>query len=101
MLLEVAEAVTVDVVFAVFLMVFIAVTAAVAVAILVTVSKLVLTPCRRSDVSGAVSKGVGDGNVFATCRSAGAYVSDCWAGGRIGVSTYADSATAVNMLSRE
>ena len=57
-----------DVVFAVFLMVF--------VAVLAPVAKLVLTPCRRSDVSGAVFKGVVDGYFLATCHSADGYVSD-------------------------
>lgn len=71
-----AEAVTVDVVFLVFLMVFVAVTAAVAAAVLVTVAKLVLTPCMRPDVPGAVCKGVVDENVFSTCHRAKWYVSD-------------------------
>ena len=76
MLLEVAEAVSVDVVFAVLLMVLVAFTVAVVAAVLATVAKLVLTPCRRLDVSGAVFKEVVDGHVFATCHSAEGYVSD-------------------------
>jgi len=98
MLLELAEAVTVGVVYAVFLMVFVAVTAAVA-AVLATVARLVLTSCSFPDVSGAVYKGVVDGNLFAACYSAESRVSDCV--GRRGnrVMTYVDSAIAVENLS--
>ena len=75
-LLEAAEAVAFDVVFAVVLMVLVAVTATVAAAVLATVAKLVLSPCSIPDVSGAVCKGVVDRNIFTTCHSAEGYISD-------------------------
>jgi len=79
-LLEVAETVTVGVVYTVFLMVFVAVTAAVAAAVLATVARLVLTSCSIPDVSGAVCKGVVDGNITTTCHSAEGLLVIVWVG---------------------
>ena len=91
---------TVDVVFAVFLIVFVAVNVAVA-AVLATVAWLVPTPCKRLDVSGAVCKGVVDGDVLATFHDAESRLSDCVGMRGDRVMTYTDSVTAVETLSRK